>query len=66
MSIIYANFIDAGENCVLLNSVQEFIKKEAWLLLTFFTHNQLSLIILLSYIKEYRCLKKVIHQIDRK
>ena len=27
-------------------------------------HNQLSLYILLSYIKGYRCLKKVIHQID--
>ena len=24
------------ENCALLNSVQEFIEKDAWLLLTFF------------------------------
>ena len=31
------------ENCVLLNSVQEFIETEAWLFLTFFLclHNQL-------------------------
>ena len=31
------------ENCVLLNSVQEFIEIEAWLLLIFFLclHNQL-------------------------
>ena len=31
-----------SENCVLLNSVQEFIETEAWLLLIFFQclHNQ--------------------------
>ena len=28
--------IITGKNCVLFNSVQEFIKIEAWLLLTFF------------------------------
>ena len=32
----------AGKNCVLVNSVQEFIETEEWLLLTFFLclHNQ--------------------------
>ena len=40
----------------------------AWLLLTFFIclHNQLSSIHSLSGIKEYKCLKNVIHQIDSK
>ena len=40
----------------------------AWLLLTVFIclHNQFSLYVLLSRIKECRCLKKVIHQIDCK
>ena len=43
----------------------------AWLLLTFFIclHNQLSSmhsILKILHIKEYRRLKKVIHQIDRK
>ena len=28
--------IFTGKKCVLLNSVQEFIEREAWLLLTFF------------------------------
>ena len=48
-----------GKNCVLLNSVQE------WLLLTFFIclHNQI-LYIPLSRMKQYRCLKNVIHQKD--
>ena len=52
------------ENCVLLNLVQEFIEIEACLLLTFFLclHN---LHISLPHIKEYRCLKNVIHRIDR-
>ena len=38
----------------------------AWLILTFSIclHNQLSSIHLLPHMKEYRCLKKVIHQID--
>ena len=51
---------------VLLNSVQEFIETEVWLLLTFFQylHNQLISIHSISRIKEYRCLKNVIHQID--
>ena len=50
-----------------LNSVKEITEIEAWLLLTFFlcyTVNQF-LYILFSHIKECRCLKKVIHQIDR-
>ena len=56
------------ENCVLINSVQEFIEIEPWLLLTFilWLRNQLICIyILLSNIKEYRCLKNVVHEIDR-
>ena len=36
-----------------------------WLLSTFL-HNQLSLYILLSRVKEYKCLKNVIHQTDIK
>ena len=38
----------------------------AWLLLTFFTslHNQLSSIHSIIIFNEYRCLKKIIHQID--
>ena len=31
-----------GKNCVLLNAVQEFIDIEAWLLLNFCLHIQLS------------------------
>ena len=48
------------ENCVLLNLAKELIEVEAWLLLTFLLcfHNQL------SHIKNYRCLKNLIHQID--
>ena len=40
------------ENCVLLNSVQEYFEIEAWLLLTFFLclHN-LFLYILFSHVK---------------
>ena len=51
----------------LLNSVQEIIKMEAWLLLTFFlcSRNQLISIHSILDIKECRCLKNVIHQIDR-
>ena len=44
------------EKFVSLNSTQEFIEIETWLPL----NNPL------SHIKEHRCLKKVIHQIDRK
>ena len=48
------------ENCVLVNSVQEFIEIKAWLLLTFFIclHNQI-LSILLAHIKQNRCLGKM-------
>ena len=54
------------ENCVLLNSVQEYFEIEAWLLLTFFLclHNWF-LYILFSHVKEYRCFKNVIHETDR-
>ena len=40
----------------------------AWLLLTFFIylHNQLSSIHSLSRIRQYKCLKNVIHQVDPK
>ena len=50
----------ARKNCILLNSVQEFIEIEAWLLLTFFIclHNQI-LSILLAHIKQNRCLGKM-------
>ena len=62
----YALMILKGKNCVLLNSIQEFIEIEVWLLLTFFMCllNELSFI--LSHIKGYRFLTKVIHQIHRK
>ena len=62
------------KNCVLLNLVQELFDIEAWLLLTFFLclHNQLisihnQLISMHSIVTYYkcRCLKNVIHQIDR-
>ena len=56
------------EHCVLLNLVQEFTEIEAWLLLTFFLRlrNQLiSIQSIVTHTKEYRCLKNVIHQIDR-
>ena len=41
-----------GKNYILLNSIQEFIEIETWLLLTFFIclYNQLSL---QPHIKEY-------------
>ena len=52
---------------MILNSVQEFIELEARLLLSFFIclHDSVQYI-LLSRNKECRCLKKVIHQVDRK
>ena len=48
-----------------INSVQQFIEIKAWLFLTFFIclHNQFSLPIPLSHIKEQGCLRKLIHQI---
>ena len=52
---------------MLLNLVQEFAEIEAWLLLTFFLclrNLVIPIHILLSHIKEYRCLKNVIHQKD--
>ena len=54
------------EKFVLLNSVQEFIEIQAWLLLTFFlcSHNQL-ISVYCHKIKEYRCLKNAIHQLER-
>ena len=65
----YVNHVAAlmtltGKTCVVLNSVQKFIKMQGWLLLTFFIclHNQLILLIPLLY----RCLKNVIDQIHSK
>ena len=54
------------KNFVFFNLVQEFIEIKSWLLLTFFAslHNQLSSIHSISNIKEYRCLNKIIHQIE--
>ena len=53
------------KNLFLLNSVQEFIEIEVWLLMTFFLclHNEL-ISIYCHIIKEYRCLKNVIHQLE--
>ena len=50
-------------NSSLLTSGQEFIEIEDWLRLIFFLY--FSYIHSMSHIKEYRCLKNVIHQIDR-
>ena len=52
--------IRTRKNCVLLNSMQEFIEIEAWLLLTFLIslHNNQVLSIPLSHVKECRWLKK--------
>ena len=49
-------------------TIQFSTRMAAWLLLTFFIclHNQLSLCVLLSFIKEYKCLKNVINQIHTK
>ena len=55
------------ENCLLLNSVQEFIEIEAWLFLTFFLCLQNQLVSISFYchiLTQYRCLKNMIHQID--
>ena len=51
-----------------LNSVQAFIEIEAWLLLNFFNLYLINkvLYILLSDIKEYKCLQMLFYQIDRK
>ena len=55
----------SGENCILLKSVQEVIDMEALLLLTFANLPTINKFYL-SHIKDYKCLKKVIHQIDSK
>ena len=49
-------------------TIQFSTRMAAWLLLTFFIclHNQLSLCVLLSCIKECKCLKNVINQIHTK
>ena len=54
------------ENFGLLNSVQEFIEIQAWLLLTFFLclHIQLISVLHCHKSKEYRCLKNGIHQLE--
>ena len=49
-----------AKNCVLFNSVQEFIEIKAWLLPMFIASINFYYI-LLSQIKEHRCLKNVIH-----
>ena len=57
-----------GKNCVfsvLLNSVQEWLLGCYWLFSYIQTINYV-LYILLWRIKEYRCLKNMIHQIDSK
>ena len=54
--VIHVNIVNDthGENCVLLNLVQEVIEIEFWLLLTFSLclHKRLTLYILLPHIKE--------------
>ena len=67
-----------GKNSVLLYSVQEYIEIEAWQLRTFdllATSDQRFSGVFRGYkmgmlagngLKEYRCLKKIIHQIERK
>ena len=58
--------------CFLLNSAQEFIEVQCWLLLTssICLHNQLSFIHSISYIsyntKECRCVNKIFYKLDRK
>ena len=54
-----------GKNCVLLSSVQEWLLGCFWPVSYVYTIN-LVLYILLPHVKMYRCLKKVIRQIDRK
>ena len=61
--------ITTGKSCVSLNSVQEFIEEEARLLWPFFAYAYTSnsvLYVPLSHIKDYRCLKKLIHRIYKK
>ena len=43
-----------GKSCVLLNPVQEFIEKEAWLLLTFFIWLQKQFSSIRSIVTYYR------------
>ena len=49
--------------------MQEFIEIQAWLLMTFFLCLQINFYQLISIychiIEEYRCLKNVIHQLER-
>ena len=58
--------------CFLLNSAQEFIEVQCWLLLTssICLHNQLSFIHSISYIsyntKECRCVNKIFYKMDKK
>ena len=71
MCVFFSNppekhLILAGKNCVLLNSVQQ-----EWLFGCFWPfskclHNELSSIRSIINYPEYRCLKNVIYQIDRK
>ena len=51
-----------------LRFTQLITKMAAWLFLTFLIclHNQLKSIHFITRIKEYGCLKNVIHQVDKK
>ena len=54
------------KNFVLLNSVEEFIEIQVWLLMTFFLCLSIYFYTLYCHIiKEYRCLENVIHQLER-
>ena len=61
-SVSFVTNDNGKENCVLLNSVQEFIEVEAWLLLTFFlcfTQSINFLYILVSHIKRGQMFEKL-------
>ena len=58
-------FYSQGKTVILLNSLQEWLLGCVWSFSYAYTINQV-LYILLLRIKEFRCLKNVIHQIDSK
>ena len=72
LSLVAVSVAVNVEALTILTGKNSFIqfstRMAAWLLLTFFIclHNQLSLCVLLSFIKEYKCLKNVINQIHTK
>ena len=63
--VIYLTIL-TGKNCILYNSVQEWLVGCFWHFLYVYTINQVILSIPLSRIKEYICLKILIHQRDSK